>query len=91
VHRYKCDGCGQDTFEASEAHSCVGMTALHAAAGKGHAKACQWLLQVGYDAVLCYVMLCYVMLCYIIALVAAGWILYLLYDVISILLCYVIF
>jgi DNA-binding transcriptional MerR regulator len=48
-----------DTFEASEAHACVGMTALHAAAGKGHAKACQWLLQVGYYAIL----LCFILFC----------------------------
>jgi len=47
LHTYKCPHCKHKAFEFSEAHACVGMSAIHAAAAKGQTKAVQWLLQNG--------------------------------------------
>lgn len=47
LHTYKCPHCAHAVFEFSEAHACVGMSAIHAAAAKGQTKAVQWLLQNG--------------------------------------------
>jgi len=46
-HTYSCPFCNHRIFEFSEAHACVGMSAIHAAAAKGQSKAVQWLLQHG--------------------------------------------
>ena len=47
LHTYQCPHCKHKAFEFSEAHACVGMSAIHAAAAKGQTKAVQWLLQNG--------------------------------------------
>ena len=47
LHTYQCPACKHKSFEFSEAHACVGMSAIHAAAAKGQTKAVQWLLQNG--------------------------------------------
>jgi hypothetical protein len=47
LHTYQCPACKHKAFEFSEAHACVGMSAIHAAAAKGQTKAVQWLLQHG--------------------------------------------
>ena len=47
LHTYQCPSCKQKAFEFSEAHACVGMSPMHAAAAKGQTKAVQWLLQHG--------------------------------------------
>ena len=47
LHTYQCPACKNTAFEFSEAHACVGMSAIHAAAAKGQTKAVQWLIQNG--------------------------------------------